>query len=62
MAGTSVETGSTVRAVVLDVAKAENLVDLSLKQEFTNKLEDESFKSQTHKKVRTNSYQLLVTF
>nr|XP_015898902.2 rRNA biogenesis protein RRP5 isoform X1 [Ziziphus jujuba var. spinosa] len=52
LAGTSVETGSTVRAVVLDVAKAENLVDLSLKQEFTNKLEDESFKSQTHKKKR----------
>lgn len=58
VAGTIVETGSTVRAVVLDVAKAEHLVDLSLKQQLTNKLKEESVRSRTHKKVRTNSLPL----
>ncbi|XP_004303371.1 PREDICTED: protein RRP5 homolog [Fragaria vesca subsp. vesca] len=52
LAGTTVETGSIVRAVVLDVAKAEHLVDLSLKPEFITNLKQESSKSQTHKKKR----------
>ncbi|XP_040372263.1 rRNA biogenesis protein RRP5 isoform X1 [Rosa chinensis] len=52
LAGTTVETGSIVRAVVLDVAKAEHLVDLSLKPEFITNLKQESSKSQTHMKKR----------
>lgn len=58
VAGTNVETGSIIRAVVLDVAKSEHLVDLSLKPEFVYKHKKESFKSQGHKKVRTNSLSL----
>lgn len=58
VAGTIVEAGSIVRAVVLDVAKSEHLVDLSLKPEFIGKLKEESFRSQAHKKVRTNSLSL----
>lgn len=52
VAGTIVETGSIIQAVVLDVAKAEHLVDLSLKPEFVNNLKQESSKSQTRTKVK----------
>ncbi|TQD85713.1 hypothetical protein C1H46_028765 [Malus baccata] len=48
---TVVETGSSIHAVVLDVAKAEHLVDLSMKEEFTNKLKENSNKK-SHKKKR----------
>lgn len=51
LGGTNVETGSIIQAVVLDIANAEHLVDLSLKQEFNNKLK-ESSNSQSHKKKR----------
>ncbi|PQQ21311.1 rRNA biogenesis protein RRP5 isoform X1 [Prunus yedoensis var. nudiflora] len=51
LGGANVETGSIIQAVVLDIANAEHLVDLSLKQEFNNKLK-ESSNSQTHKKKR----------
>lgn len=51
VSGTNVEPGSIIQAVVLDIANAEHLVDLSLKQEFNNKLK-ESSNSQTHKKVK----------
>ncbi|EEF30787.1 programmed cell death protein, putative [Ricinus communis] len=52
LGGTTVETGSTIRAAVLDVAKTEHLVDLSLKPEFLDKCTDEKSNSQTHKKKR----------
>ncbi|CAN6577203.1 unnamed protein product [Malus baccata var. baccata] len=51
LGGTVVEKGSSVHAVVLDVAKAEHLVDLSMKQEFTNKFKESSDKK-SHKKKR----------
>lgn len=50
--GAIVEIGSCVRAIVLDVAKAEHLVDLSLKPEFFDDHRGESSKSQSHKKVK----------
>ena len=46
------ETGSIVQAAVLDVAKAERLVDLSLKPEFVEKFREESSKGSTQKKVK----------
>ena len=46
------ETGSVVQAAVLDVAKAECLVDLSLKPEFVEKSQKGSSKGQTHRKVK----------
>ena len=49
--GTKAERGSTVQAVVLDVAKTERLVDLSLKAEFLDRQKEESSNSQTGKKV-----------
>ncbi|CAK7342219.1 unnamed protein product [Dovyalis caffra] len=49
--GSTVETGAIVRAAVLDVAKTERLVDLSLKLEFLDKSRDKSSNSLTHKKV-----------
>nr|XP_017192432.1 rRNA biogenesis protein RRP5-like [Malus domestica]XP_028949064.1 rRNA biogenesis protein RRP5-like [Malus domestica] len=51
LGGTVVETGSGIHAVVLDVAKAEHLLDLSMKEEFTNKLKENSNKK-SHKKKR----------
>lgn len=45
------ETGSTVLAAVLDVAKTERLVDLSLKAEFINKSREETSGTQSRKKV-----------
>ncbi|PPD84400.1 hypothetical protein GOBAR_DD18640 [Gossypium barbadense] len=52
LGGLSLETGSVVQAAVLDVDKAERLVDLSLKPEFVEKSQEGSSKSQTHKKKR----------
>ncbi|TYJ18682.1 hypothetical protein E1A91_A09G140100v1 [Gossypium mustelinum] len=52
LGGLSLETGSVVQAAVLDVDKAERLVDLSLKPEFVEKSQEGSSKSQPHKKKR----------
>ncbi|PON46626.1 Polyribonucleotide nucleotidyltransferase [Parasponia andersonii] len=52
LAGTIVETGSSIRATVLDVSKTEHLVDLSLKTMFIDKCRAESSRSQSHKKKR----------
>ncbi|KAF9664808.1 hypothetical protein SADUNF_Sadunf16G0056600 [Salix dunnii] len=52
LSGAMVEAGAIVRAAVLDVAKTERLVDLSLKLEFLDKSRDKSFNSLTHKKKR----------
>ncbi|XWS56135.1 hypothetical protein CRYUN_Cryun09bG0060500 [Craigia yunnanensis] len=52
LGGRTLETGSIVQAAVLDVAKAERLVDLSLKPEFVEKFREESSKGQTQKKKR----------
>ncbi|KAK7354984.1 hypothetical protein VNO80_14229 [Phaseolus coccineus] len=51
LAGTVLESGSEVEALVLDVAKAERLVDLTLKPEFFNSSK-ESSRSRTNKKKR----------
>ncbi|XP_044501490.1 rRNA biogenesis protein RRP5 [Mangifera indica] len=50
--GAIVEEGSTILAVVLDVAKTERLVDLSLKTLFIDRAREQSSSSQTHKKKR----------
>lgn len=50
MAGTILESGSEVEALVVDVAKAERLVDLTLKPEFLNSYKESSI-SRTDKKV-----------
>ncbi|XP_027363474.1 rRNA biogenesis protein RRP5 [Abrus precatorius] len=52
LAGTIVERGSVVEALVLDVAKAERLVDLSLKPEFINRSKERNSISRTNKKKR----------
>ncbi|XP_022743667.1 rRNA biogenesis protein RRP5 isoform X2 [Durio zibethinus] len=52
LGGLTLEAGSIVQAAVLDVSKAERLVDLSLKPEFVKKFQEESYKGQTHKKKR----------
>ncbi|XP_050226780.1 rRNA biogenesis protein RRP5 [Mercurialis annua] len=52
LGGATVEPGSTFRAAVLDVARTEQIVDLSLKPEFVSKLSNENSNSQTHKKKR----------
>lgn len=46
------ETGATVRAAVLDVAKTERLVDLSLKLEFLDNCIDEGSNCQSRSKVK----------
>ncbi|TKY53223.1 RRP5-like protein [Spatholobus suberectus] len=51
LAGTILESGSVVEALVLDVAKAERLVDLTLKPEFINRSKESSI-SRTNKKKR----------
>ncbi|XP_024021580.1 rRNA biogenesis protein RRP5 isoform X2 [Morus notabilis] len=51
LAGTTVETGSVIQAVVLDVSITEHLVDLSLKTELIGKFK-ESSRSQNDKKKR----------
>ncbi|CAL5377847.1 unnamed protein product [Camellia sinensis] len=50
--GITVETGSIVRAVVLDVAKIEHLVDLSLRAAFVDILREETSKVDINKKKR----------
>ncbi|KAJ6870677.1 rRNA biogenesis protein RRP5 [Populus alba x Populus x berolinensis] len=52
LGGAMVKAGANVRAAVLDVAKTERLVDLSLKLEFLDKSRDKSSNSLTHKKKR----------
>ncbi|KAL5545605.1 hypothetical protein UlMin_005292 [Ulmus minor] len=52
LADTSVEKGSIIQAAVLDVAKTEPLVDLSLKTEFVDKFKEESSQTQKQKKKR----------
>ncbi|XP_065857406.1 rRNA biogenesis protein RRP5-like [Euphorbia lathyris] len=47
-----VETGSTVRAAVLDVLKSDRFVELSLKPQFLDKSSEERSNSLTHKKKR----------
>lgn len=50
--GSSAEVGSVVQAVVLDVAKVGRLVDLSLKQVFVDKINNESATNHSEKKVK----------
>ncbi|KAE9590105.1 putative ribosomal protein S1 [Lupinus albus] len=52
LAGTTVEKGSVVEALVLDIVKAEPLVDLTLKPDFLNRCKERSSKSQSKKKKR----------
>ncbi|WJX11337.1 hypothetical protein P8452_01962 [Trifolium repens] len=52
LGGTVLEKGSVVEAFVLDVAKAEKLVDLTLKPEFMNISREKSSTSHTKKKKR----------
>lgn len=52
LGGVAVGTGSTVRAVVVDAAKTERLVDLSLKPEFTNKFKESNSEVEGNKKKR----------
>ncbi|XP_057982836.1 rRNA biogenesis protein RRP5 [Malania oleifera] len=52
LCGNSLGIDSTVRAAILDVAKAERLVDLSLKPAFIERFEGGGSNSQTHKKKR----------
>ncbi|CAK8570928.1 unnamed protein product [Lathyrus sativus] len=52
LGGTVVEKGSLVEAFVLDFAKAERLVDLTLKPEFINLSRERSSMSHTKKKKR----------
>ncbi|XP_031396337.1 rRNA biogenesis protein RRP5 isoform X3 [Punica granatum] len=50
--GSSMEVGSTVRAVVLDVSKREHLVDLSIKPELVKQFDKENSSSQSQKQKR----------
>ncbi|XP_004514152.1 rRNA biogenesis protein RRP5 [Cicer arietinum] len=52
LGGTVVEKGSVVEAFVLDVARAERLVDLTLKPEFINRSGERSSITHTKKKKR----------
>ncbi|KAL8147183.1 rRNA biogenesis protein RRP5 isoform X2 [Apium graveolens] len=54
LGGQSVETGSIIQAVVLDVSKMERLVDLTLKPDIVNRLKEgtSSIKSQKKKRKR----------
>ncbi|WOG99939.1 hypothetical protein DCAR_0519295 [Daucus carota subsp. sativus] len=54
LGGHSVEIGSIVKAVVLDISKMERLVDVSLKPDFVNRLKEStsSLKSQKKKRKR----------
>lgn len=49
--GATVETGSVIQAAILDVAKAERLVDLSLKTVFIDRFSEESSSRQAQKQV-----------
>ncbi|KAJ4970564.1 hypothetical protein NE237_003663 [Protea cynaroides] len=50
LGGNTAEIGSVVRAVVLDIAVAEQLVDLSLKPELVHRIKDDTSTRQTPKK------------
>lgn len=52
--GSTVETGSTIQAAVLDVSKTERLVDLSLKPELVDKRKGQNSSRKTSKKVKPN--------
>lgn len=54
LGGQSVETGSIIKAVVLDVSKMERLVDLTLKPDIVNRIKEgtSSIKSQKKKRKR----------
>ncbi|KAF8403960.1 hypothetical protein HHK36_012067 [Tetracentron sinense] len=54
LGGTIMETGSVIRAMVLDISKAERLVDLSLKPEFAHKFNEEGSHSRISKKWASN--------
>lgn len=58
--GTNVAKGSTVRAFVLDIAKTEGLIDLSLKPQFLSTAKDVGFNSSSSKKVRFSYATILV--
>ncbi|KAH9737718.1 rRNA biogenesis protein RRP5 [Citrus sinensis] len=51
LAGATVETGSVIQASILDVAKAERLVDLSLKTVFIDRFREANSNRQAQKKV-----------
>lgn len=51
MGGISLKTGSTIQAAVLDVAKIERLVELSVKPAFVDKLREKTSSMETNKKV-----------
>ncbi|KAK2985370.1 hypothetical protein RJ640_029327 [Escallonia rubra] len=55
LGGITVKAGSKVRAAVLDIARMERLVDLSLKPEFVHRSTEEGSSVQTHKKVYLSS-------
>lgn len=52
LGGISLKTGSTIQAAVLDVAKIERLVELSVKPAFVDKLREETSSMETNKKKR----------
>lgn len=52
LGGKTVDVGSSVRAMVLDISKAERLVDLSLKLEFVERLAKNDSEVQSSKKKR----------
>ncbi|KAL5741947.1 hypothetical protein ACOSP7_028679 [Xanthoceras sorbifolium] len=52
LGGTTIDAGSVIHAVVLDVAKTERLVDLSLRPEFIDRSREKNSSSQIHKKKR----------
>ncbi|KDO70801.1 hypothetical protein CISIN_1g0001731mg [Citrus sinensis] len=52
LAGATVESGSVIQAAILDVAKAERLVDLSLKTVFIDRFREANSNRQAQKKKR----------
>ncbi|CAH8356759.1 unnamed protein product [Eruca vesicaria subsp. sativa] len=60
LGGTSLENGSVVQAVVLDISRAERLVDLSLRPELINSSTKEVSNSQSKKKRKRGSKELEV--
>ncbi|CAN0879206.1 rRNA biogenesis protein RRP5 [Linum grandiflorum] len=52
LGGTTVGTGSIIQAAILDVARSERLVDLTLKPELLNKFRDQSSSKKSQKKKR----------
>ncbi|KAJ8448113.1 hypothetical protein Cgig2_031837 [Carnegiea gigantea] len=58
--GKSLENGATIRAVVLDVAKTEHMVDLSLKPEFLKRSDKDSRTPVSKKKRKREAKELKV--